>query len=408
MEESLAKVIHDEACWLLENLGVGVEHENILDTFASTGLTVYDPVTKRVHIYKSLVKACIESVPKKDKFPVGNNSFGGGGVAAYLKRGDDYIQPVTRIHVADMMNMAEEFGIPFMFKGASQLFDWQEEEHQLKYMRRDYSGLLYVRAESQTGLDKCRRDYDDTGKLCTTHSILCSPLKINGTGANISAFYAAAERGLPLYLTTMPLSCVTGPATIYGMAVLAYAEFLVGLCLAQALNPGIQVVNGAYPAISNVAKKYCPALGSVSHNLVNYLVARVSEVFDLPSIQSGNTITGEHHNPVKGGTDPETERGFRFWNTVKDWHQVRHSFGFINCLIAYDLDKMRRDLVALDRIKQERETFDVNYDDIWYDNEACYAIVEGVERGNSFKDLDHTVRNIGILDEAYNGEGVEA
>lgn len=400
MEQSLPKLIHEEATWLLENLGVEVKNERILNTFDSSGLTVYDSVTKRVHIFKELVKACVETVPKKDKFPVPNNSFVGGGVAAYIKRGDDYITPITKIHVADMMHMAESFKIPCMFKGASQIFNWQEEEHQLKYMREFFSGLLYVRAETQIGISKCLEDYENTGKICTTHSILNSPLKINDTGHNIECFYMAAEKGLPLYLTTMPLSCLTGPATIYGMAVLAYAEFLVGLCLAQILKPGIQVVNGAYPTITDLSKKYAPALGSISHNMVNYLVAKVSEVFDFPSIQSGCTFTGEFHNPMEGGTDFETERGYKFWNSLQDWHQVRHSFGFVNNLIAYDLDKMYRDLVALSRIKENDEKLEINYNDIWYDIEACYAIIEGVTQG-SFKDIYHTTKNVGILDENY-------
>ena len=402
MEESIGRIIHDEACWLLENVGVGMNDQRTIDLFESTGLAGYDKSNKRMYILNDLIKSCLGCVPKRNKFPVPENSLGGGGVAAYIKRGDDYIVPVTEIHVADMMNTAEEFNVPFMFKGASRKFDWEEESKQIKEIRKYYSGMLYIRAETQTGLEKCLEEYEDTGKICTTHSVLDSPLKLNGTGGNLDIFYNTAEKGLPLYLTSMPMSCLTGPATLYGLASQAYAEFLTGLTLSQIIHPGVQVVNGAYPTITDVSKKYIPALGSVSQNMVNYLVARVSEVFDLPSIQSGNTISGEFHNPIEGGTDYETERGYKFWNTVKEWHQVRHSFGFINSLIAYDLDKMRRDLVAFDRIKTNDETLDLNFDDIWYDSEACYAIAEGVERG-SFKDIYHTTKNLGVLDDKYPG-----
>ncbi|MFW5895321.1 MAG: trimethylamine methyltransferase family protein [archaeon] len=399
MEETIGKIIHDEACWVLENVGVETKNKKVIDTFEQSGLAGYDSKNKRVYILKDLIKSSMENVPKRHKFPVQDNSFGGGGVAAFVKRGDDYITPITEIHVADIMNTAEEFNIPFMFKGVSNKFGTMEEEKQIEIMRKYYSGMLYVRAETRGGLEKCLEEYESTGKICTTHSILDSPLKINDTGNNVDNFFNAAEKGLPLYLTSMPMSCLTAPATIYGLTTLAYSEFLAGMVLSQIINPGVQVVNGAFPTITDVSKKYTPALGSLSHNMANYLSAKVSEVFGLPSIQSGNTISGEYHNP-KNTTDYETERGYKFWNTVKDWHQVRHSFGFINNLIAYDMDKMQRDLRTLERVKSNNETIDINFDDIWYDSEACYAIAEGVEKGN-FKDIYHTTKNLGVLDENH-------
>jgi hypothetical protein len=53
---------------------------------------------------------------------VPNYSFGGGGVAAFIKQGDDYVVPFLNTHIAETMRIAEEFNVPFMFKPASKKF----------------------------------------------------------------------------------------------------------------------------------------------------------------------------------------------------------------------------------------------------------------------------------------------
>lgn len=150
-----------------------------------------------------------------------------------------------------------------------------------------------------------------TGKICTAHSILKSPLEFNDVGKNLDIFLNSVRMGLPIYLTTMPMTCMTGPATLYGIGVLAFAEFLVGMCLCQILNPGVTVVNGAYPAATDPREGYSAALGSIYHNLVNHTIALISDKKDIPSIQSGCTISGQFHNPQEGTTDFETERGYK-------------------------------------------------------------------------------------------------
>ncbi len=402
--ESIERVIREEALSVLQDIGVECTDERVINTFESTQMAAYDPTTQRIHLTPALVKACVDAAPKRGKFPIPEHSFGGGGVALYVERGDDYIIPKSEIHVAEMMDIAESFSIPFMFKGVSAKFTATEEEKQIDIMRRYYSGYLYIRTETDVGIKKAREEFDDTGKICTTHSPLISPLKFNETYKdskavdNIELLYKCVHQNLPIYLTTMPITCLSGPATLYGIALQAYCEFLVGLCLVQILNPGLLVVNGAYPAAGDPLRYYAPALGSISHNMANWLTAKVSEVDHLPSLQSGCTISTKRHNPIEQGTDIETEKGYKFWNRVSNWHQVRHSFGFIDLLAAFKFDKMQRDLQALRRIQENKEMLDVNFQDIVYDPEAYTAIEYGVE-ADDFRGLHHTTKNVGILDE---------
>ena len=58
---------------------------------------------------------------------------------------------------------------------------------------------------------------------------------------------------------------------------------------------------------------------------------------------------------------------------------------------------MQRDLHALNRIKENCEKLDVNFQDIKYDPEAYTAIENGVDV-DDFRNLQHTTKNVGIID----------
>jgi|GEM_PF-1259021 len=403
VEQDLERHLRQESMQILQDVGVQCADKRVIETFENTSLAAYDETTQRIHIMTDLVESCLASTPGRDKFPVPEHSFGGGGVAMYVKRGDDYIIPATEIHVAEMMDMAEHFNVPFMFKSASAKFTPEEEEKQLDVMRKYYSGFLYIRAQSDVGIAKAKEEYEKTGLVCTTHSPLVSPLQFNEPGKsakavdNIDIFFRCARENLPLYITSMPITCLTAPSTIYGVALQAYAEFLVGLSLAQIIQPGVVVVNGAFPAAGDPNKGYAPELGVAFHNIANWVTSRVSELDNMPTIQSGCTISGKNHAPIEGGTDLETERGYKMWNAFDRWHQVRHAFGFIDDLAAIDLDKMQRDMVALNRVLYFREGVDVCLNDFQYDPQAANAIMEGIDK-NDFRFLNHTIGNMGIFD----------
>ena len=77
--------VHEDALWILENLGVGCKQPEIQQAFhkfEADGLAVvYDD---RVYITSTLVKRCLETVPGLKDFFVPLNSFFIGGTAPYI------------------------------------------------------------------------------------------------------------------------------------------------------------------------------------------------------------------------------------------------------------------------------------------------------------------------------------
>ena len=403
--ENIVKLLHKEAYDVLFYTGIACKNQEIIDIFENTQLAFYDVTSGRIHITEFLIDYCIESTPKIHKFPVLPHSFGGGGIAAFIRQGDDYVFPHLDTHIAEVFRIAEEFNIPFMFKPAC-YNNRLEDAKQIDVMKSYYSGYIYTRVETYEGINRAIQENEENGNICTTHSILNSPLSFIDDERNFDVFKGCVRNNLSVYLTTMPISCFTGPATMYALILLGYSEFLVGLCLAQLLNPGVTVVNGAFPSAGDPSQMYQPALGTIFHNQCNYMLQRLSDYIALPSCQSGCTTGNKIHtpNPNYGGTDKDTYNGYKLWNKLSDWHQLRHSFGFIDNLIAFDTNKMRRDCVALDKVIENNEQYnEEELEEMSYDPNAEDAIEKGVEFGN-FKDLDHTILNIGVLKEYLEDE----
>lgn len=384
------KLIHDEALKVLFYIGVECRSPLVKEVFESTQMAFFDETTNRIHISKKLIEYCLEILPKRQYHSVPNKSFGGGGSAAFWVQGDDHILPVNEIHTAEMFRLAEEFKIPFMFKSCGRV-----EENDIEIMRKYYTGYIYTEAKNR----KMAEDLKGESDICTAHSIIVSPLRFS----DVDKLFICLENDLSVYLTTMPIGCSTGPATMYSLATLAWAEFLAGMCLVQIKRPGTLVVNGAYPAAGDPRDGYRPALGSVFHNLCNYTVAKVSNYFSVPSVQSGCTINGLHI-PNGNHTDSDSYSGFALWNKFEGWHQVRHCFGFTNGLISFDINKMRRDCVSLASVLENDIKHPGEVEEINYDPETVEAIEQGIPCG--FKEITHTTKHIGLLMEYLSMEGL--
>jgi hypothetical protein len=111
--EMLLKV-HEDALWILENMGVGCKQPDILELFKkyeNDGLAVvYD---NRIYLMEDLVKELLESVPGIKDFFVPKNSFLVGGTAPYIyddKTGAGGVMP-TPEHVKKIAQIAESTDI---------------------------------------------------------------------------------------------------------------------------------------------------------------------------------------------------------------------------------------------------------------------------------------------------------
>jgi trimethylamine--corrinoid protein Co-methyltransferase len=93
-------------------------------------------------------------------------------------------------------------------------------------------------AEVVGGLEELRKRHYMSAMLCTM-----SPFMLDGTATDAAMVWA--ENHVPIHITGMAQSGVSGPATVAGDLVVNHAETLAAVCIMQAYSPGAPVLYGS-------------------------------------------------------------------------------------------------------------------------------------------------------------------
>jgi hypothetical protein len=333
--------------------GTGVDYTDIVDriTRRSRFGAVYDTIARRIHFEPDYIQNIIDLQNRFD-FPVFDNSFGPGGIAGYIQEGNGEgieLRNPSLNHILKQALLAKNRGMPFAFVNARQLNQFEVE--QFGVMTNIYEGPIFLHVSTAAGVAEADQFRRDGRYIITNHSIFDSPLTLSDKNP-LHILIQCAERQIPIFLTTMPFSGQNGPITPYGIALMAFAEFLAGMAITYAVNPEVKIVNGAYPSMCTPGKNPEFKLGSVAHNFVNYLVAYTSRLLDIPSIQSGCTMQGKIHKDEILGTDYETVRAMILWDDLfEGWHMIRHTYGFLEDLASFSFLKAENDIAALHHIQ---------------------------------------------------------
>ncbi len=331
--EMLLKV-HEDALWILENMGVGCKQPDILEMFKkyenSGQAVVYD---NRIYIMTDLVKSCLESVPGIKDFFVPKNSFFVGGTAPYIyddKAGIGGVIP-TPDHVKQIARIAENKDI---IAGMGRGVKLKDESEQIKIMAENCSKPLYFAVTNDKSLEKACEIYQHRKNIMIVFCLTRPPLEVNENFSD--SFYKVAKAGLPLFISAMPMAGISAPYSYNGVLAMTHAEVLFGICTAQLITPGITCIHAGFPTIADPRIEYNPNYGLVSHNLLNILMSHLNMMLDLPTCQNAGATHEEHPTPrayddAKKGQALCKKYGF---------HMIRHPFAFLRYLIDFSIEKL--------------------------------------------------------------------
>ncbi len=326
--------VHDDALWILENMGVGCKQLDILDAFrhfeADGKAIVYD---NRVYITSDLVRACLAKVPGIDRFFVPRNSFFVGGTAPYVyddSAGVGGVLP-TPDHVKRIAQIAEAHPI---VAGMGRGLKLKDEVAQIDIMVKYCSKPLYYAVTSEHSLARAKEIYRQRGKEMIVFCLTRPPLEVN---ENFSEnFVQVVHAGLPVFISAMPMAGISAPYCSNGVLAMTHAEVLFGICAAQLLSPGHTCIHAGFPTIADPRFEYNPNYGLKSHFVLNLLQAHLNMILDLPTFQSGCT-TNEEHLTERALDDARTGQALC---KKYGFHMIRHSFGFLRHLVDFSFAKM--------------------------------------------------------------------
>jgi trimethylamine--corrinoid protein Co-methyltransferase len=111
-----------------------------------------------------------------------------------------------------------------------------------------------------------------------------SPLMIDGKYGDLVV--TIAKSGIPLVCPAEPLCGATSPVTLAGNLVIQTVDSLMGVMLAQAVNPGTPVIFGSV-ATSTDPRDLKYLAGSVEMGLINAAGAQMAQFYQLPFYATG-------------------------------------------------------------------------------------------------------------------------
>ena len=338
---------HEDAIWMLENLGVGCKQPEIQEVFRkfeSDGKAVI--YEDRIYVTSDLVEKCLETVPGLDNFFVPLNSFFIGGTAPYVyddEAGAGGLTP-TPEHVARIARIAEQ---NHMVAGMGRGIKLKDEVQQMDIMVEHCSKALYFAVTADASLERAKEIYKARKNIMIVFCLTRPPLEVN---ENFSEhFVKVVKAGLPVFISAMPMAGISAPYCYNGVLSMTHAEVLFGICAAQLLNPGVTCVHAGYPTIADPRIEYNPNYGLISHNLLNILMAHLNLILDLPTFQSAGT-THEEHPTARAYQDAKMGQALCLKYGV---HMIRHPFAFLRYLIDFSFAKLEKAIEIAEAVTPE-------------------------------------------------------
>ena len=384
IEPRLLDRIHRDALRVLEEVGVKCISWEVRELFEDTGLAAYDETTGHLHVLSPLVEQVLTQAPKRDRYWVPENAFGVGGTAPFVydDESGQLVEP-TFDHLTRIARTADRAdGVAFMARG---VLIRNEEVKVMDTIIENCRKPIYVAAVTEAGIERAQEIQRKRGGITVQFSIINSPLNL--IESMIPPFLSCVRKGLPVYVSTMPMAGLSAPYSMSGLLTLTHAEALFGLTLAQLVHPGLMVVHAGLPSIANIRNNYAVDLGLLSHNVANLLLEKINARLGLPSIQTACTTDQERPNER---AQAQAARGYALLKK-HGFHQMRHAFGFLKELIAFSIAKLERHIeLCRDTGPDKAPPLEIEP----YDPEGFETIRRNGSQANYMRD-DHTLKHTG-------------
>lgn len=382
--EDYLERIHGEALRVLEEVGVKCTSPKVREIFEETGLAAFDETSGHIHVLSPLVEQTLGTAPKRERYWIPENAFGVGGTAPFVydDQTGELVEPTFEhlSRIAAVADRAEE--VQFMARG---VLLKKQEVKVMDTMIECCRKPIYVAAVTDAGIARAEEIHRTRGGLTLQFSIINSPLNV--IESMVDPFLTCVKKGIPIYVSTMPMAGLSAPYSMSGLLTLTHAEALFGIALTQLVNPGLTVVHAGLPSIANIQKNYAVDLGLMTHNLANLLMEKVNRMLDLPSIQTACTTSQPAPNRK---SEEEAVCGYALMKKY-GFHQMRHAFGFLSELISFSIAKLERH-IELCRETGPEQAPDFELDP--FDEEGFETILRNGGRANYMRD-DHTVKHTG-------------
>jgi trimethylamine--corrinoid protein Co-methyltransferase len=314
--------MHEKTLELLESVGVYVKHEQAIKLLAKAGAKV-DEASGRVRFPAAMVRELLALAPPAARETGLNGKVleVGGQNRYYMSlildpfivdHHDGLRRPVledVRRHtilgesldrVNTMMRMqfpVSDVPEPDCYYKTMEVFLCHTTKHTAAYPTseencRDWMDAMEVIADA-AGLNV------EKTPLLSLAMAVTSPLQVHG--ANIEIMKMAMSRCYPLISTVCPMAGTTAPYSIAGTSLIANAEALLPVLIAQCFKPGHPVFYAVGPSVTDMKSGH-DLYYRVEKMLFKLVGVQMGKYYNLPiSGEGGGTLT--HRADVQNGAE---------------------------------------------------------------------------------------------------------
>jgi len=400
-EEGMAKV-HEQSLEVLEKTGMNINHKRSLEILGQAGAMVEKDST-RVRFPKKLVEDCLKLVPDRVVYGARDPEhdlvaeIGGDFHTRPLTGGEGYIDLDTREwrkvltrDLVEWITLAD--GLENVDYVASIYPDDMNLDTRDVYILRmmlEYS-VKHLEVQPYTGagvsymveMIKAVQGGQDEVKKRPLLSVLTSALTpLQFLPYSLDILFTVGPLNIPIELNTMPIAGATAPMSPAGTLLLANAEMLAGITIAQAAFPGMPLMY----AVRNLMLDAWTGLslqGRVETSMLSGAMAQIcAEYYRMPS-----NLFGGVSDSMITDTQSAMERTIKVLLPALAGTNVIAGLGHMEHCYTYDPVQLVLDDDLIGMVRRIMRGIEINDDILGLD------AITRVGPGGNFLIDDHTLK----------------
>jgi|YNPBryBLVA2012_1023415.scaffolds.fasta_scaffold01722_6 trimethylamine--corrinoid protein Co-methyltransferase len=346
--------IHAAALTVLERVGLQVEHEEARALYRQAGAQVSG---ERVTLPPSVVEQALRQAPARvllagrdpehDVVLEGERVYAGtgGSPAAVLDPGARAVRPARLADLIDMIRLADRLEHCDFVVLPLHPTDVPPEDVPVN---RFYAGLTHTTRHVMGGVGSVEgaQQVIEMAALVAggmealqarpfVSAITCwlvSPLRLDPAVTDILLAWCRA--GLPVVLSSAPMSGSTAPVTLAGTLVQLHAELLSGVVLTQTVRPGTPVIAGYVTGLADLRSGGYLG-GAVEFGMMQAAAAQLAHFCRLPIYGSGG---------MSDSSQPDAQAGYEKMTTfllaaMGGCNLIHHAIGMVANMSAVSLEQ---------------------------------------------------------------------
>lgn len=401
-QEEIEK-IHESSLWVLEEVGVRVDDDHFLTLFEQTDANV-DKNERVVKLPPNVVEEFVAMAPEEILLAGRNreNDLLLGGRRVHLGTGG------AAIHILDLETgklrdpvLRDQYNLAWLTENLQNVHFFQcpivctDIPKEVVSINSFYAALAGTRKNVQESAisPQVAKDIIEMAAMIAggeealrerpfisfVASWMISPLKLDiGTSKVLET---VASRGIPVALSSAPVTGSTAPATLAGLLTLVHAEELFGIVLSQIIREGAPILYGPVPAVANM-RNMAYLGGAVETGMMNAAAVQMANHIGVP-IYSDAGQTDSKLPDIQAGYEKAANI---FQVALAGGNYIHHAAGMLESMLAVSYEQFAIDNDINGMVLRALRGIAVNDDTLALD------VIKAVGPGGNYLTQRHTLK----------------